>query len=201
MKPSFRRERINYAFHLLALGWLFGGTLFLQFIAGLSVFETFPDVVENSPSDRTAQVAIANGLSAEQKKALGSALAGAAVGPMFPKYFLCSAIAATVALISARGWRSKEKLNRIQLGLLVVTFLLVCGNWWIAGEVSRLRLERFAADAETAARAKENFTSWHLVSLLLSMLTCLTATISLICAAWTAPEKAQMDVGQLPKAA
>jgi acyl phosphate:glycerol-3-phosphate acyltransferase len=166
-------SQLSNSIHALSLGWLFGASLFLQFIAGLSVFATFPEVIANAPSDRTANVAISAGLNDVHKKDLASALAGAAIGPMFPPYFRLSALAATLALIG--GWHSP----RWRFRMLLVLWFFVVGNALIAGEVSQLRLERFSDVAEIATQAKANFGRWHLISLALSMLTCVLATVGL----------------------
>jgi hypothetical protein len=182
LSPSRSRERFALGIHLLALGWLFGATFFLQFIAGLSVFETFPEVVAQAPSDRTAQIAIADGLSDDQKKQLGSALAGAAVAPMFPKYFVWSALAVVVATISASGWRKRSRLDACRFWLLVLCTILILTDWWIADEVSRLRLERFSSNPSIADKAKAAFGSWHLVSLFTNLIAGLFSGIALFLA-------------------
>src|SRR5829696_2201382 len=94
------------AIHVLSLGLWFGAVVMFNFVvAPTQFFEAFPAVVESAPSDRTAHLPLAPGATDEQKKQLATALAGSAVGPVFPKFFRLQAACAALALITALGWR------------------------------------------------------------------------------------------------
>ena len=96
MRDSFVR-----GLHVLALGLWFGGAGFFNFVTAPSIFESFKEVVNTAPSDRTAHWPIAprGGSEAATKKRedLANALAGSAVGPVFPKYFAMQAVCGLVA--------------------------------------------------------------------------------------------------------
>lgn len=99
------RQLTLKAVHLLALGTAFGGAAFFNFVAALTIFSNFETVVEEGPSDRTAQQTIISpDASQEDRQALASALARSAVGPIFPKYFMMQAVCVGIALITALGW-------------------------------------------------------------------------------------------------
>jgi acyl-phosphate glycerol 3-phosphate acyltransferase len=167
--------------HLLALGLWFGGGAFFIF-AGPTIFDSFKQVVADNPSDRTAYVTILpSGASAETKKALASALAGSAVGPIFPKYFLMQTICAGVALLTALAWWNAEPrgTNHRRVYLLGVALILVLIAWPISDVVSQLRLERYSPDKDAAKAAVATFWHWHLVSLFLSFVTTCLAGVAL----------------------
>src|SRR5207249_2299591 len=90
--------------HVLSLGTWFGSmVMFNLIVAPTLFFEAFPAVVESAPSDRTAFVPISQDLNNEKKKELATALAGSAVGPVFPKSFQLQAACAALSLITAIG--------------------------------------------------------------------------------------------------
>lgn len=177
--------------HLLAVGLWFGGAAFFNFGTAVPIFESFKQVVAEAPSDRTAQVAIVpEGTSDETKAALANALAGAAVGPVFPNYFGMQAICGVVALVTALRWWNAQpdgRLHRLRVAVVGLGLLLVAVGWPISEYVSELRPLRFAADPAIAASAKAAFGSWHLVSLLLSLVTVLFAGIALFLGAKLPP--------------
>ena len=162
--------------HSLALGLWFGGAAFFSFAAAPAIFASFTQVVAESPSDRTANLDIVPpGTSDDGKKALASALAGAAVGPVFPKFFAAQAAAAVVALATGLGLHAR----RWRLGLLTAGLGMVLVGWPISQTVSEVRLLRASADPAASAAAKAAFGPWHLASLGLSALTTLIAGASL----------------------
>lgn len=170
--------------HVLAVGMWFGGAGFFNFLAAPAIFTSFERVVSGGPSDRTAnRVIIPPDASPEEKKALASALAGSAVGPVFPRYWLMQAVCGAVALFTAVAWWNRGRVHRWRvyvLGLAVVTVLV---GWPISEHVSHLRLVRFDANPEVAAYAREAFGPWHLVSLGLSFVTVTLAGVGLALAA------------------
>lgn len=170
------QEAALRSLHLLAVGVWFGGSLFFNFAAAPAIFTSFKAVVAESPSDRTAMLDIVPpGTPQAAKDALASALAGAAVGPIFPRYFTMQLICGAVALVTALSMARAGGVHRLRAGLAGVAFVLVVASVPVSAEVSRLRLERFNPDGEVAARAKSLFGPVHLVSLTLSAATTLLA--------------------------
>ena len=186
------RQTILKTLHVLALGMWFGGAAFFNFVSAPTIFESFTKVVNDGPSDRTAHVQIIDPVApAETKKSLASALAGSAVAPIFPKYFLMQAICGSIALVTALSWwsYSPNRVHRVRVAILGIALGLVAVSWPISQFVSQLRVERFHPDASIASSAKENFGSWHLVSLALSGATTLLSGAGLAFAA-KLPEQA-----------
>jgi acyl phosphate:glycerol-3-phosphate acyltransferase len=179
-KPMF--GTLARAIHVVALGTWFGAAVMFNFISAPAIFEAFKDVVENAPSDRTAYQPLAPGASEEQKKQLASALAGSAVGPIFPKFFALQAVCGVLALITALGWwKEPGKVHRwraIVTGLALATVVI---GWPISEKVSALRVARFSPESGDAARAA--FAEWHLVSLGLSFVSVVLAGVALAMAA------------------
>ena len=180
------RYTVLKGMHVVALGIWVGAAGFFNFGTAPAIFASFKSVVNDGPSDRTANVRIVpDDATQETKNALASALAGSAVGPVFPIYFMLQTICAGVALVTALSWWSAEprRLNRTRVVILGLAALTVAVAWPISLHVSELRLERFSADATIAAAAKDAFGSWHLVSLFLSFVTIIMAGIGLtLCA-------------------
>jgi hypothetical protein len=144
-------------------------------------------VVNNNPSDRTAGVTILPAdAEPEKKKALASALAGSAVGPVFPRYFALQAVCGLLALVTALSWWNKEpgtKVHRRRVILIAVAAATIAAAWPISNHVSALRPERYSTDSAIAAAAKVAFNTWHFVSLALSFVTVCLAGIALAMAA------------------
>lgn len=168
--------------HVLALGLWFGGAAFFNFVTAPTIFESFKQVVHAGPSDRTAQVKIIEDDS-PHKDSLASALAGSAVGPVFPKYFAMQGVCGLVALATAFGWWKEGRLHRWRVLVIALACLTVAIGWPISTQVSELRLLRFDTNPDTAAAAKEAFGPWHLVSLALSFVTVILAGVALAMAA------------------
>lgn len=179
--------------HVLALGIWFGGSAFFNFVAAPLIFESFKQVVDNGPSDRTAnETIIPADASAERKKDLASALSGAAVGPVFPWYFGMQVVCAVIALVTAYGWRNAEptrRVHRFRFVLLIVAVIAVGLSWSVGDLVTHLRVLRFSPDPGTAAAARANFGPWHMVSLALSFVTVVLAGIALALAARLPPDE------------
>ena len=171
--------------HVLVLGMWFGGAAFFNFIAAVPIFESFKQVVSSGPSDRTAYHQIIDpGAPQEEKDALASALAGSAVGPVFPRYFAMQAICGVLALVTALAWwNAGGKLHRWRVYVLAAAVATVAIAWPISNHVSELRVLRFDPNTDIAAAARADFGPWHLASLLLSCVTVLLAGIALAMAA------------------
>jgi acyl-phosphate glycerol 3-phosphate acyltransferase len=187
------RQNLLRVLHVVAAGVWVGAAGFFNFVTAPSLFATFEQVVATAPSDRTANVPIVPpGTPDEVRKNLGSALAGAAVGPVFPKYFALQLACAVVVLATAWAWRAEPPVgrNRVRVQLAVAAVAAVAAGWWVSDVVSKLRLARFDATFEVAAVAREQFATWHLVSLGLSFVTILLAFALLVLAAWL-PQRAE----------
>jgi glycerol-3-phosphate acyltransferase PlsY len=175
MRPSVLK-----ALHLLALGLWFGGAAFFNFVTAPTVFDTFKHVVDRGPSDRTAHVRIIRADAPEDdRKALASALAGSAVGPVFPKYFVWQGACGAVALLTAAAWWKLGGVHRWRVIVIGAAVVCVAGGWPLSDAVTQLRLARFDPSPEVAANAKAAFGPWHLASLGLSTVTVLLAGVAL----------------------
>lgn len=181
------RQTLLRGLHLLALGLWFGGAAFFNFVSAPTIFASFEEVVNTAPSDRTAHVPIVPADIPQEKKdetkdALAKALAGSAVGPIFPKYFLMQAVCGAVALLTALAWPRAEpgrSVHRWRVYLIGLAVVLVAVSWPISEHVSQLRVERFNPDSAIAKMARAAFGTWHLVSLLLSFVTTCLAGVAL----------------------
>ena len=178
------RESIVRGLHVLALGLWFGGAGFFNFVAAPKIFQSFDSVAKGGASDRTAGVAIANGLDETQKDQLGKALAGAAVGPIFPAYFALQIVCCSIALITAFSWmKHPGRVHRNRVMVLAAALVVIAVSIPIGNYVSDLRVLRFDMDKAIADKAKEDFGPWHFVSLVHSMFSVLLAGIALAMAA------------------
>jgi acyl-phosphate glycerol 3-phosphate acyltransferase len=178
------RDVVVRGLHVLALGLWFGGAAFFNFGAATAIFASFKEVVSAGPSDRTAgETIIPADAPQERKDALASALAGSAVGPVFPRYFAMQAACGVVALVTALSWWRRGGVHRARVVVVALAAVTVAAGWPISEEVSRLRLARFSPDAAVAGAAKAAFGPWHLVSLLLSFVTVALAGVALALAA------------------
>jgi glycerol-3-phosphate acyltransferase PlsY len=184
------RDTILRGLHLLALGLWFGGAAFFNFGAAPTIFESFKEVVNESPSYRTANETILDKSKSSdendlkrRRESLASALAGSAVGPVFPIYFAMQAVCAMVAILTARAWAASGGVHRWRVVVLWAALVAVSAGWFVSGWVSQLRVDRFSGNTEVAAAAKEAFRNWHFVSLFLSMVTVCLAGVALALAA------------------
>lgn len=188
LADSTMRQSLIRCVHLLALSLLFGGTAFFSLAAAPAIFAAFEAVVNEGPSDRTAhQRLIAPDAEPQAKKDLASALAGAAVGPIFPRLYMMQAVCVVIGLTTAWAWRKDAvypRAARYRLLLLVLTAGLVATGWLLSSYLAELRPQRFHPDPALAAKAREQFTAWHLVSLALNLATIAVAGLLVILAAW-----------------
>ena len=165
---------LSRVIHVMAVGMWFGGAVMFNFVSAPLIFGSFTQVVAGSPSDRTAGVDIAANTTTEQKADLASALAGSAVGPIFPKFFAIQAVCATLAVFTAFGWRQLGKAHRWRFNILVIAALAVAAGWPISNKVSALRVERLSVP-----ELREDFKKWHVVSLGLSAVTALLSGVAI----------------------
>lgn len=186
------REPFVRGVHLLALGLWFGGAAFFNFGTAVPIFDSFKQVVSAGPGDRTAnETIIPADASDERKAALANALAGAAVGPVFPRYFALQAVCGALALVTALSWWRAGRAHRVRAVLIAVAVGAVAVGWPLSNHVSDLRLARFSTDAATAAAARAAFGPWHLASLALSVVTVALAGAALALAARLPNPKAE----------
>lgn len=186
------------AFHLLALSLWLGSAVFFSFLAAPKIFASFSEVAKSPPGDRTAYVPINEGLDNARKEQLGSALAGAAVGPIFPLFFGLHAACGVVALVTAAGWwRQKGRVHRVRAILIGIALLTVAIGWPVSQKVTELRLARFSPDESVAAAAKDGFVTWHLISLGLSFVTTLIVFVAMLLAARLPERKTPPDERQI----
>jgi len=178
------RDTLLRVLHVLALGLWFGGAAFFNFVAAVPIFDSFKQVVRESPSDRTANVNIVPpGASDQEKEALANALAGSAVGPIFPRYFALQAICGLIAFVTALAWWRHSGSSRVRVIVIGIALVTIAIGWPLSNSVSELRPQRFDPDSAKAEAAKAAFGLWHMVSLLLSFVTTLLAGIALAMAA------------------
>jgi acyl-phosphate glycerol 3-phosphate acyltransferase len=175
---SPRLEMLARVLHVLALGLWFGAGVFFSFLAAPSLFATFEGMAGGPP----AWLPLPADLAREQ----GTRLAGAAVGPMFPLYFALQGACGLVAVVTALTWARQypaARVHRWRFIVLTLAVVLVLLGWPLVGEVSDLRVARYAADTATADAARAAFATWHTVSLLLNMATVALAGAGLALAA------------------
>jgi acyl-phosphate glycerol 3-phosphate acyltransferase len=184
------RKPLVRVVHVLAVGIWFGGAGFFNYTAA-GLFRTFEEVVASAPSDRTAGVPIVPPESDPVRKRaveknLARALAGAAVGPMFPAYFAMQAVCGIAAVATALTWLRADggrRIHRVRVWVTAVGLLTVLLGSAISAVVSDLRVKRFDADGTVAAEAIRSFDTWHAVSLGLSFVTIVLAGVALALAA------------------
>lgn len=177
------RQAILRVVHVVAAGVWVGAAGFFNFVVAPSLVATYPNVVKTAPSDRTAFVPIvpSNATEAERDN-LGLALFGAGVGPIFPKLFATQLACGVLVFATAWTWRKEPPgRHKLRVQLAFAALASVGAGWWISDVVSRLRLARF--DPDLAAIAKEQFATWHFVSLGLSFVTVALALALLVLAA------------------
>jgi len=188
---------LSKTIHVLALGLWFGSSVFFT-MAALLIFRSFENVAI-SPAERIAW------LPENFDKEKATQLAGVAVGPIFPWYFLLQGICACLALATAYAWtRSVQAhvgLHKLRFYLLALALAMVLAGWPIAQKVSGLRAARYAADSAVATAARADFATWHLISLMLNIMTVLAVTIAMALAAGMPYETASaepIDTKQAP---
>jgi hypothetical protein len=190
--------------HVLALGVWFGAVLFFT-VSGLLLFRAFeetsrkpgperpgwfplPEVyAKDPPSDR-----FPNPLRLEQ----GARAAGAAVGAIFPWYFLLQDACSMLALITAIGLAGSGPTHVVRLVVVMLGVVAVGGGQWLERVVNELRQERnektdavLRSDAPTpeqvqaAEQARSAFGRWHGYSLLVNFAALLLAGVALALAA------------------
>jgi acyl-phosphate glycerol 3-phosphate acyltransferase len=153
--------------HVLALGLWLGSVVFFSFVAAPIIFQTFGGLATEQSQRPTW---LPDSLSKEQ----GTQLAGLAVGPIFPWYYLVQGVCGVLAVITALAftrWQPHLAVGRIRLFVLALAFATLLVGWPIAYKVGVLREARYGADPALAAAARADFATWHTFSLLLNFAT------------------------------
>jgi acyl-phosphate glycerol 3-phosphate acyltransferase len=153
-----RLPNVMPAAHVLALALWFGAGWFFSLGIATQLFTTFNALAKSPPDWLT--------LTDDRVPELGNRLAGAAVGPIFPRYFLLQAVCAVIAVGAAIGWavRYRCRVNTVHAFLLLAAVVLLAIGWPVNRIVSDLRMTRYESDAARAA-----FATWHFVSLFANM--------------------------------
>ncbi len=166
--------------HVLALGLWFGSVVFFTFSA-LVVFESFESLAaQPPPAQRPAW------LPESFDKEKGTQLAGLAVGPLFPWYYLLQGVCGLLTVVTALSLARSEpqaRAHQVRFFILALALATVIAAWPIANRVSALRDARYAADRAVAASAKADFGRWHRYSLLLNFATLGLVTVAMALAA------------------
>jgi acyl-phosphate glycerol 3-phosphate acyltransferase len=170
--------------HVLAVGLWFGTTVFFSFVVALVIFHTFQSPDAASQGERDTWLPLLKHYD-EANERTGSRLAGAAVGPIFPWYFLVQGVSGLLALATASTWTRKEPraVHRLRFLILVLAMATVMAGWPLAQKVADLRAARYSADAAIAASANAAFMTWHTYSLILNLVTVLLVTVAMALAA------------------
>jgi acyl-phosphate glycerol 3-phosphate acyltransferase len=182
IKDSPTMRHLVKTVHVLALGLWFGSGIFFTFFVALSLFQTFEALGTSPSSERPSW------LGESFNKENGIQLAGMAVGPMFPDYFLLQAICGLLAASTALGWTrdpdpSSRRVHLLRSAVLGAALLGVIGGWPIAEKVSELRAKRYSSEPAVAASAKSEFAQWHGYSLGVNMATLALVTVGMALAA------------------
>jgi glycerol-3-phosphate acyltransferase PlsY len=176
--PTMRQ--LAKVLHLLSLGLWFGSSVFFSFVVALLLFRTF-EALGASPAERPPWLPVAVDFDKEK----GTRLAGIAISPMFTWYFLLQGACALVATATALRWaQSGLREHRMRFLVLLLALATVVVGWPVAQKVNELRLARYDLDSQLAEQARAAFAEWHLISLLLNMVTVLLVTMAMILAAW-----------------
>src|SRR5579871_3652503 len=166
--------------HVLALGLWFGASVFFTLVAAPTIFQSFAALAEQPAAARPAW------LPATITKDNASQLAGLAVGPIFPWYFLLQGVCGVLAAITALAWlraESRSAVHRLRFYLLAVALTTVVLRWPIANQVSVFRAARYDPNPMVAEAARAQFTSWHLYSLGLNLITLALVAMAMALAA------------------
>ena len=126
---------LSKTLHVLALGLWFGCSVFFSLIAAPVIFQTYTGLVEKANELRPAW------LPAGFTKENATQLAGLAVGPIFPWYFLLEGVCGILAVITALTWLRADPLSfvhKLRFYLLAAALATVVVGWPIARQVSLL---------------------------------------------------------------
>jgi hypothetical protein len=198
------------------MGLWFGGIVLFTFVVGLTLFRAFGELSERPREQRPMWLPLPEALDRARpsdafpdplRKEQGSRLAGAAVGPIFPQFFLLQTVCGVLALATAWSFWATEPGTAAKLRLIVIGLALatVLADWWLAKRVEEYRrirsetsdavLANPAATSEQirqADQARADFGRWHTYSLLVSFVTLILVTIGMGLAASLPAGKAEL---------
>lgn len=157
LRSLARTEWLTPPIHVTALALWFGGGAFFSLGVATGLFAAFRELAAQPPDWLPL---------ARPVEELGSRLAGVAVGPLFPRYFILQAVCGVIATGTAVGWllTRPSRVTRVRAALLLAALAVVAVGWPVNRVVSDLRAVRFAD-----ATARDAFATWHLVSLGLNL--------------------------------
>src|SRR5207244_2232380 len=115
--------------HVLALGLWFGSCVFFSLVATPVIFEPFASLVDEAQPGRPAW--LPSGFSQDQ----ATQLAGLAVGPIFPWYFLLEGVCGLLAAVTALAWLRTEPrawVHKLRFYVLAIALATVVLGWPIA---------------------------------------------------------------------
>lgn len=167
--------------HVLALGLWFGSAAFFNLVVALVLFQTFETLIVTDSPERAVLP-----LTDTHEKEMGTRLAGAAVSPIFPWFFLLEGSCGVVVALTAWAWARQQPgvvVHRVRAAVAVLALTTVVAGWPLAVRVSQLRWERYSSNPAIAAAARAAFGPWHAYSLLLSLLTLALVTVLMALAA------------------
>ncbi len=176
LKESVTMGKLARIVHVLTVGFWFGGAAFFTFVATPLIFQSYEGMVENHNSTKPEWMPAVTKLQASQ-------LAGSAVSPIFPWYFLLQGACGLLALATTFRIGSGKPFSRLEtwrLGILAAGVVTVLIAFPLSQKIDALRAAR--AHGDEAALAA--FASWHLVSLLLNFVTVGLAGVALGMAAF-----------------
>ena len=172
---------LSKVIHVMALGLWFGSVVFFSLIVAPNIFSAFGSLPTASPDQRPAW------LPTNFQNEQATQLAGIAIGPIFPWYFLIQGICGLFVVATALNWarlRLSPAVHKIRFYLTALALLTVLASWPLAQKVEVLRMARYSLDTSVAEPAKQSFASWHVASLLLNFVTLVFVTGSMALAAW-----------------
>ena len=173
--------------HLMALGLWFGSAVFFNLIAAPAMFATFKTLASDPSAVERAWLPP---LSEEEKH--GTLLFGIAVSPLFPRFFLLQGVCGSIVALTALAWsreRTGDRIHRLRPGSRWRRWAPSSSAGLSVKKSSSLRFLRYGGDAASRAAADADFGTWHLYSLLLSLVTVLLVTGLMTLAARLPEEK------------
>ncbi len=179
------------------VGLWFGSAVFFSLVATPVIFHTFAVLAEQPQEARPAW------LPSAFTKENATQLAGLAVGPIFPWYFLLEGVCGVLAVATALAWLRSEPqvtVHKLRFYLLAAALATVVLGWPIAQQVSAFRADRYSPDPVVAEAAKVNFATWHVFSLALNLVTVALVMVALALAARlpTAPATPEKEAASAP---
>ena len=181
IKESSAMLQLSKVIHVMALGLWFGSVVFFSLIVAPNIFAAFGSLAATPPDQRPAW------LPTSFQNEQATQLAGIAIGPIFPWYFLIQGICALFVVATALNWTRLHPslpVHKIRFYLTALALLTVVVGWPLAHKVEDVRMARYSLDSSVAELAKQSFAAWHVASLLLNFMTLILVTGSMALAAW-----------------